>query len=96
MAPKANTSYAVESKEGRGFKQDRQFNWKNFIICTLLACGQLAFGYPASIIGVTLAQPSFLIYMKLLDVTTEPPSLTPNADQIIGAMSGVFQVHCPF
>ncbi|KAJ9496347.1 hypothetical protein LTR96_004373 [Exophiala xenobiotica] len=91
MAPKANTTYATEGTASKGFKQDRQWNWRNFLICSAIACGQLAFGYPASIIGVTLAQPSFLIYMKLLDITTDPPSLVHNADSLIGAMSGVFQ-----
>lgn len=66
-------------------------DWKNYWICLGIACGQLAFGYPASIIGVTLAQPSFLVYMKLLDVTVDPPALASNADSLIGAMSGVFQ-----
>lgn len=77
--------------ERKGFTSGKEWNWKNFWICFGLACGQLAFGYPASIIGVTLAQPSFLIYMKLLDVTAEPPRLVPDADSLIGAMSGVFQ-----
>jgi hypothetical protein len=92
MAPKANTTYATEGTAAKGFGQDRQWNWRNFLICSAIACGQVAFGYPASIIGVTLAQPSFLIYMKLLDTTTDPPSLVHNADSLIGAMSGVFQV----
>ena len=55
----------------------------------MVSLGQIAFGYPASIIGVTLAQPSFLVYMGLLDIETL--ELTPNADQLIGAMSGIFQ-----
>lgn len=67
----------------------RQFNWYNFWVCWLVSLGQIAFGYPASIIGTTLGEPSFLIYMKLIDPTG---NLTPNADQLIGAMSGVFQV----
>lgn len=54
--------------------------------------GQLAFGYPASIISTTLSQPAFLEYMKLVDTN----GLTANANQLIGATSGVFQVSCPF
>jgi MFS family permease len=77
--------------EQKGFNTGKEWNWKNFWICLGLACGQFAFGYPASIIGVTLAQPSFLIYMKLLDVTVDPPALASDADSLIGAMSGVFQ-----
>lgn len=49
----------------------------------------LAFAYPASIIATTLAQPSFLIDMGLLDVTQDPPALVPNANALIGAISGV-------
>ena len=73
------------------FGSKRHFNWYNFYICFLVSLGQIAFGYPASIIGVTLGQPSFLIYMNLLDLTQDPPVLAKGADQLIGAMSGVFQ-----
>lgn len=66
-----------------------QWNGWNFFICFLISLGQLAFGYPAAIIGTTLAQPSFLIYMGLLDVTQDPPALAPQAEGLIGAMSGV-------
>ncbi|EXJ74794.1 uncharacterized protein A1O5_01490 [Cladophialophora psammophila CBS 110553] len=67
----------------------RQFNWYNFWICWLVSLGQIAFGYPASIISTTLGEPSFLVCMKLLDPTTGLPSS--NADQLEGAMPGVFQ-----
>lgn len=33
--------------------KDEQYNWRNFLICFLVSLGQIAFGYPASIIGVT-------------------------------------------
>ncbi|KIW82130.1 hypothetical protein AYO21_04273 [Fonsecaea monophora] len=69
--------------------QVRQFNWYNFWICWLVSLGQVAFGYPASIISTTLGEPSFLVYMKLLSPTTGLPS--GDADQLEGAMSGVFQ-----
>ena len=71
------------------FGSTRQWNGWNFFICFIVSLGQIAFGYPASIIGVTLAQPSFLIDMGLLDVTQDPPALASNADELIGAMSGV-------
>ena len=70
-------------------KTKRHFNGYNFFICWLVSCGQIAFGYPASIIGTTLAQPPFLVYMKLIDPTTG--ELAKNADQLIGATSGIFQ-----
>ncbi|OQV02402.1 hypothetical protein CLAIMM_07606 [Cladophialophora immunda] len=85
-----NTTYARDGRTGKGFGQDRQWNWRNFLICFAIAgCGQLAFGYPASIIGVTLAQPSFLTYMKLINAETG--EMAHDADSLIGAMSGVFQ-----
>jgi hypothetical protein len=37
-----------------------------------------------------LAQPTFLVYMKLINPVTG--ELVKNADGMIGAMSGVFQV----
>lgn len=69
---------------------NRKINWHNFWICFWISSGQLAFGYPASVIGVTLGQPSFLLYMKLID---EEGVLASNAAGLIGAMNGVFQVH---
>lgn len=57
------------------FGTERHWSGWNFFICYMVSLGQIAFGYPASIIGVTLAQPSFLIYMGLLDVTQDPPAL---------------------
>lgn len=71
-------------------KTRRHWSWRNFLTIFVVSFGLLAFGYPASIIGTTLGQPSFLLYMKLLDPTTA--TLTGNADQLIGAMSGIFQV----
>lgn len=53
-----------------------------------VSLGQIAFEYPASIIGVTLAQPPFLAYMGLIDSTGE---YTANSSSLIGACSGVFQ-----
>ena len=77
----------------KGFAQDKQWNWHNFWICLGVGfVGQLAFGYPSSIIGVTLAQPAFLEYMGLLTVVDGVPGLSSNANSLIGATSGVFQV----
>ncbi|OAL34542.1 hypothetical protein AYO20_06172 [Fonsecaea nubica] len=84
------TTHATEGRPGKGFEQDRQWNWRNFWICFALASsGMAAFGYPSSIIGVTLAQPSFLFYMKLIDPAMGEKAH--NADSLIGAMSGVIQ-----
>jgi hypothetical protein len=77
-------SYIMSSSD------QRQINWRNFYICFLISLGLIAFGYPSAIISTTLGEPSFLLYMGLLDSTTL--ELTENADGLIGAMSGVFQV----
>jgi hypothetical protein len=45
---------------------ERHFNWRNFIITYFISYGQLAFGYPASIISTTLGSPYFQEYMGLV------------------------------
>lgn len=65
-----------------------KMKWRNFWICTSIALGQVAFGYPSSIIGTTLGQPAFLLYMGLV---TPEGLLAGNANNLIGATSGVFQ-----
>lgn len=64
-----------------------QFNPYNFWVCFLVSLGQVAFGYPASVIGVTLAQPPFLVYMGLVDENGP----TENSEALIGTMNGLFQ-----
>ena len=66
-----------------------QYNWRNFWICFLVSLGQIAFGYPASIIGTTLGEPSFLVYMGTLDPKTK--LVSPRGEQLIGAMSGEYR-----
>ena len=70
--------------------RDQQYNWRNFWICFLVSLGQIAFGYPASIIGTTLGEPSFLVYMGIVDPVTG--DISTSGTQLQGAMSGVFQV----
>lgn len=65
-----------------------QWNWRNFLMCFGVSTGMIAFSFPASVIGTTLAQPSFLTYMNLLD---EQGVWSSQATPLIGAMSGVFQ-----
>ncbi|KIW16988.1 hypothetical protein PV08_04179 [Exophiala spinifera] len=72
-------------------KSGRTWTWRNFTVCYLISLGMIAMGYPAAVISTTLAQPSFLIYMGLLDLEAQPPRLTGDAEGLIGAMSGVFQ-----
>ncbi|RVX68249.1 hypothetical protein B0A52_07252 [Exophiala mesophila] len=67
--------------------EKREFNFRNFWICFFISMGNVAFGYPAAIIGTTLSQPGFLKYMGLV---TEH-GLSGNAHGLIGAMNGVFQ-----
>jgi hypothetical protein len=66
-----------------------QFNAYNFLVCWLVSLGQVAFGHPASVIGVTLGEPPFLAYMGLVDAKGVPTS---NSAALIGTMNGVFQV----
>jgi MFS family permease len=73
----------------KGFAQDAQWTWKCFFMClTVGFVGQFAFGYPSSIIGVTLAQPAFLEYMGLINAEGLIDS---HSNSLIGATSGVFQ-----
>lgn len=68
-------------------KSKPKMKWRNFWVCFSISLGQVAFGYPSSIIGTTLGQPAFLEYMGLVTAT----GLAPNANGLIGATSGVFQ-----
>lgn len=65
-----------------------KMKWRNFWVCFSISLGQIAFGYPSSIIGTTLGQPTFLEYMGLVT----PKGLAKNANGLTGATSGVFQV----
>lgn len=69
-----------------------QFNPYNFLVCYLVSLGQVAFGHPASVIGVTLGEPPFLVYMGLVNAKGQ---LAGNAEALIGTMNGVFQVRFP-
>lgn len=64
-----------------------QFNPYNFLVCFLVSLGQVAFGYPASIIGTTLGEPPFHLYMKL----AEENGPTKNSQALIGTINGLFQ-----
>lgn len=44
---------------------ERHFNWRNFWVTYFLSYGQLAFGFPASIISTTLGSPLFQEYFGL-------------------------------
>lgn len=72
-----------------GFSGERQFTWRAFFICLIISVGALSFGYPTAIPGTTFSQPSFLSYMKLID---EKGNVTSDAQALIGASSGVYQV----
>lgn len=76
--------------DNKGIAKAQQYNWRNFWVCFLVSLGQFAFGYPSSIIGTTLGEPSFLVYMGILDPKTK--TVTSDGAQLEGAMSGVFQV----
>jgi MFS family permease len=65
-----------------------QWSWSNFLLCLGLSCGAMAYGYPSSIIGTILGQPSFLKYMGLVD---EQGNETSNSASLIGGTNGAFQ-----
>lgn len=52
-------------------------------IVLFVALGSLTYGYCASIISTTLAQPSFIVYFDL--------AARPNAAALEGAINGLFQ-----
>ncbi len=79
---------AVDSSNS-SIKKKPTFRHRNFWVCFAISLGQIAFGYPSSIIAVTLAQPTFLSYMGLINADG---TLSENATDLIGATSGVFQV----
>jgi hypothetical protein len=82
-----DNSVSVDTEEQ--VRQKSGFRWRNFWICFSISLGQVAFGYPSSIIGTTLGQPAFLLYMGLI---TPDGEISATANQLIGATSGVFQV----
>lgn len=62
----------------------RQFNWFNLLMVIAMSFGSMTYGYSASIISTTLAQPSFLTYFEL-DTRSDATSL-------ISTMNGLYQV----
>ena len=65
------------------------WNWHQCVYCTIVCLCQVSFAYPSSIIGITLTQPSFLEYMRLVDAKGD---LTNEGASLSGAISGLFQV----
>ncbi|OAP56471.1 hypothetical protein AYL99_09650 [Fonsecaea erecta] len=64
------------------------FNWVNFWTCMALSFGMFVNGYLSGVIGDTLADPGFLVYMGLVDKNGDP---TGNSEALIGATTGIFQ-----
>ncbi|KAK4539179.1 hypothetical protein LTR36_001179 [Oleoguttula mirabilis] len=62
----------------------RQFNWFNLLMVICMSFGSMSYGYSASIIATTLAQPTFL---KYFDLDTRP-----DATSLISTMNGLYQV----
>jgi hypothetical protein len=83
------TAASVDSAEDGLVKRKQKFRWRNFWICFAISLGQIAFGYPSSIISTTLGQPAFLLYHGLITPEGLPGN---NSENLIGATSGVFQV----
>lgn len=67
---------------------ERHFNWSNFFVTYFISYGQLAFGYPSSIISTTLGSPDFLRYMNLINASGEA---TQSQETITGTTNGLYQ-----
>jgi sugar porter (SP) family MFS transporter len=61
----------------------RQFRAYNVFMVLVMSLGSMGYGYSASIIATTLAQPSFLTYFAL--------DTRSNATQLIATMNGLYQ-----
>ncbi len=61
----------------------RQFRAYNVLIVVIMALGSIEYGYNASIISTTLAQPSFISYFRL--------DTRSNATQLIATTNGLYQ-----
>ncbi|KIY02780.1 uncharacterized protein Z520_01245 [Fonsecaea multimorphosa CBS 102226] len=70
------------------FAGQNQFNWRNLRLIILISMGACTFGYGVSIIGTTLGEPGFLLYMGLVDSATGEP--TTNSAGLTGAITGTF------
>ncbi|OQV08484.1 hypothetical protein CLAIMM_12748 [Cladophialophora immunda] len=66
-----------------GHPSQRQFKPINAFIIVVMALGSLGYGYSASVISTTLAQPSFYTYFNL--------SSRSNENDIIGLMNSLYQ-----
>lgn len=64
----------------------RQFRIYNVLMVLLMSAGSMSYGYSASIIATTLAQPTFLAYFNLAG-----PNASRNANQLIATMNGLYQ-----
>lgn len=64
----------------------RHFRIYNVLMVLLMLAGSMSYGYSASIIATTLAQPTFLAHFNLAG-----PHASPNANQLIATMNGLYQ-----
>ncbi|KAJ5621156.1 MFS transporter SP family sugar:H+ symporter [Penicillium lagena] len=65
------------------YQSKRQFRTYNVMVIFAMGLGSISMGYSASIIGTTLAQPSFLEYFDL--------ETRSNGTSLISSMNGLFQ-----
>jgi sugar porter (SP) family MFS transporter len=61
----------------------RQFRWYNVFIILFMSLGSIEYGYSASIIATTLAQPSFISYFEL--------NTRDDASTLAGLMNSLYQ-----
>ncbi|KAK5311535.1 hypothetical protein LTR93_011688 [Exophiala xenobiotica] len=68
---------AMEHQKGR------QYRWYNVIVVIMMSLGATAtYGYTSNVVGMTLAQPTFIVYMGL--------DTAPNATDLMGLCTSLF------
>lgn len=73
----------VQHSDGQQHYAGRQFRAYNVLMVALMSLGSMGYGYSASIIATTLAQPSFISYFEL--------DTRPDGTQLIATMNGLYQ-----
>ncbi|TKA74687.1 hypothetical protein B0A49_04268 [Cryomyces minteri] len=74
----------MEAPVDRHLGGKREFNFYNLFMVLAMSFGSMGYGYSASIIATTLAQPSFIKYFEL--------DTRSNATSLISTMNGLYQV----
>lgn len=82
--PESNESFDATGVPALEHSNKRQFRWYNVFIILFMSLGSIEYGYSASIIATTLAQPSFISYFGL--------DTRDNAADLSGLTNSLYQV----